>query len=91
MPTPGSSAPSAPSATVPPPAPWKWWKKALLGSAVWVALAIGSGILHTEVFLHGQATPGQDERISGAYGMVCGFGAALIWTLAWMRGRRRRG
>ncbi len=66
----------------------KWWKKALLGSAVWVALAIGAGILHTEAFLHGKATPDEDARISEAYGMVCGFGVGLIWTLAWMKRRR---
>jgi membrane protease YdiL (CAAX protease family) len=91
MPTPDSPAPSAPSATAPPPAPWKWWKKALLGSAVWVALAIGAGILHTGVFLHDRITPEQDSKISEAYGMVCGFGVGLIWALAWMRVRRRRG
>ena len=62
-----------------------WWKKALIGSAIWVALTIGVGVLHTEVILHGQTTPEQDSKISEAYGMLCGFGVGLIWALAAMR------
>jgi hypothetical protein len=60
----------------------KWWKKALILSGLWLALTVGVGVFHTEVLLKGKTTPAQDEAISEAYGMACGFGVAMIWFLS---------
>jgi len=66
----------------------KWWKKALITSGVWVALTIGAGIVHTNVILAGKLTPDQDDRISGAYGMLCGGGLVAAWLLFYQRRKR---
>ena len=67
----------------------KWWKKALILTAIWVALIIGAALIHTEVILKEKYTPMQDEAISEAYGVACGFGVAMIWAIAALRRKRR--
>jgi putative copper export protein len=67
----------------------RWWVKALLASVLWVALAIGAGIVHTEVVMKGTLTEQQDEAISERYGQVCGGGLVLIWMVAYVLCRRK--
>ena len=67
----------------------KAWKKSLLYSVVWVALAIGAVILHTNVILAGRITPEQDDVLSGRYGAACGVGLVLIWVLFFVRKKSR--
>ncbi len=62
-----------------------WWKKALIVSAVWVALTIAVGMIHTEVVLAGHITPQRNDQISQAYGMACGAGLVAIWLVAYSR------
>lgn len=66
----------------------KWWKKALIFSVIWSALTIGAGITHTNVILAGKITPQQDEKISEAYGKVCGGGLVVAWVLLYLLRKR---
>jgi len=69
----------------------RWWVKAALLSIAWIALVIGIGIYHTEVYLKGVIDPAQDAAISRAYGVVCGFGVPIIWALFFrFRSRKTR-
>ncbi len=69
---------------------WKRWQKALLGSLIWIALTIGTAIVHTSVFSAGKLTEAQDEEISERYGMACGAGLVGILALVFLR-RTRNG
>jgi hypothetical protein len=60
----------------------RWWKIALVISAIWIGLIIVAGILHTEVILAGQLTEAQDDVISFRYGFACGVGLVLIWAVS---------
>jgi uncharacterized membrane protein len=68
----------------------KWWKKALSLSFVWIVLIIGTGIIHTDVFLAGKITPQQDEAISAKYGGALASGLLAIWLFAEVVWRRRK-
>ena len=66
----------------------KWWKKALMVSVIWAVVTIGAGIIHTNVILAGKITPQKDEKISEAYGKVCGGGLLAAWVLSYLLRRR---
>jgi len=68
----------------------KRWQKGLLISVLWLALVIGAGMLHTEVFLAGKITPEQDFEISRRYGRLCGMGLVLIWLMLYLPKQARR-
>ena len=62
----------------------KWWIKALMASAAWIALCVGSAYF----IFPPQTTPEQDARLSEILGEVCGGGLVGVWLLvAWINGK----
>ena len=57
----------------------KWWKRALLVSVLWVALAIGGWIFLTQIAFAGKVNAEQGRVIGETLGMACGFGLGFIW------------
>jgi hypothetical protein len=57
----------------------KWWKLPLILSVLWIAVVIGSGVVHTDIILKDKITKEQDSRISGVYGQICAFGLLVVW------------
>jgi uncharacterized membrane protein YciS (DUF1049 family) len=66
----------------------QWWVKALILSAVWFALVVTIGYTHTDVILAGKITDEEDAAISTLYGVVFGFGVAVLWVLCFVLARR---
>ncbi|MFH0888067.1 MAG: hypothetical protein V1871_02525 [Planctomycetota bacterium] len=67
----------------------KWWKVALIISAIWIVLTIGAGIIHTNVILKDKITQAQDEAISEKYGQFCAGGLMAIWILTYLLRKRQ--
>lgn len=68
----------------------KWWKKAIIASAVWIILAIGAAFVHTEIILKDKITPAQDSAISEVYGRMTIIGLIPIWVILQLISRRRK-
>ncbi len=70
----------------------KWWKKALLGSAILTALVALGIFLMEQHSAKSAASPSHaeawSERFAELAGTVFGGGLILIWAVAWTRGRR---
>jgi hypothetical protein len=66
----------------------QWWVRALILSAVWCALVVAIGYTHTDVILAGKITDAEDAAISGLYGVVFGFGVAVLWVLCFVLAKR---
>jgi hypothetical protein len=66
----------------------QWWVKALILSAVWCALVVAVGYIHTDVILAGKITDAEDAAISSLYGVAFGFGVVVLWVLCFVLAKR---
>jgi len=66
-----------------------WWKKALIGSVVWIVLIFAVVMVHTSMTKDEKTTPEQDAAISRRYGQVFGAGLAAIWVFSFMTGKNK--